>query len=150
MPFWCVQPGVSQPLFAQSSSSSSVSVQSPSLSLPKSIEEEPVGSKTGKGYGKWGKQEEKLLVQLRCDKHTRLKMRHARQVWEEIAKEISKIPNMTNAQCQQKMKYLKDWYKVAKDHNCNQTGVDRKTSPFYDEIDSVLGHRDIVTFSHLE
>ena len=42
------------------------------------------------------------------------------------------------------------WYKVAKDHNCNQTGVDRKTSPFYDEIDSVLGHRDIVTFSHLE
>ena len=42
------------------------------------------------------------------------------------------------------------WYKVAKDHNCNQTGVDRKTSPFYDKIDSVLGHRDIVTFSHLE
>ena len=63
MPFWYVQPGVSQPLFAQSSSSSSVSVQSPSLSQPKSIEEEPVGSKTGKGYGKWGKQQEKLLVQ---------------------------------------------------------------------------------------
>ena len=30
-------------------------------------------------------------------------MMHARQVWEEIAKEISKIQNMTNAQCQQKM-----------------------------------------------
>ena len=30
------------------------------------------------------------------------------------------------------------------------TGGERKTSPFYDEIDSVLGCRDIVTFSHIE
>ena len=48
------------------------------------------------------------------------------------------------------MKYLKDRYKEAKDHNRHKTGGERKTSPFYDEIDSVLGCRDIVTFSHIE
>lgn len=51
---------------------------------------------------------------------------------------------------QQKMKYLKDRYKEAKDHNRHKTEVERKTSPFYDEIDSVLGCRDIVTFSCIE
>ena len=48
------------------------------------------------------------------------------------------------------MKYLKDRYKEAKDHNRHKTGGKRKTSPFYDENDSVLGCRDIVTFSHIE
>ena len=48
------------------------------------------------------------------------------------------------------MKYLKDRYKEAKDHNRHKTGGERKTSPFYDEIDSVLGCRDILTFSHIE
>lgn len=48
------------------------------------------------------------------------------------------------------MKHLKERYKAAKDHNRNQTGGDRKTAPFYDEIDSVLGCREIVTFSHVE
>ena len=44
------------------------------------------------------------------------------------------------------MKYLRDRYKEAKDHNCNQTGGDREDL----EIDSVLGCRDIVTFSDVE
>lgn len=107
-------------------------------------------AKAGRGYGKWRNEEEKLLVQLWCDKHTRLESTHARQVWEEIAKEISKIRKVNSTQCQRKMKYLKDRYKEAKDHNRNQTGGDRKTSPFYEDIDSVLGCRDIVTFSHVK
>ena len=89
-------------------------------------------------------------MQLWCDKHTRLESRHARQVWEEIAQEISKIRKVTSAQCQWKMKYIKDRYKEAKDHNRHKTGGERKTSPFYDEIDSIPGCRDIVTFSHIE
>ena len=58
VPFWYVQPGVSQPSFAQPSSSGSASVPPPSTttSPPESIEEEPVGSKTGRSYGKWGEQ----------------------------------------------------------------------------------------------
>ena len=77
-----------------------------------------------------------LLVQLQCDKHTRL--------------EVSKIWKVTSTQCQRKMKYLKDRYKEEKNHNCKRTGSDRKTLPFYDKIDSVLGCRDIVTFSHVK
>ena len=92
----------------------------------------------------------RLLVQLWYDKHATLESRHARQVWEQIAHEISKSRKVTSAQCQRKMKYLKHRYKEAKDHDRQKTGGERKTSPFYDEIDSVLGCRDIVTFSHIE
>lgn len=89
-------------------------------------------------------------MQLWCDKHTRLESRHARQVWEEIAQEISKIRKVTSAQYQWKMEYLKDRYNEAKDHNRPKTGGERKTSRFYDEIDSILGCCDIVTFSCIE
>ena len=122
----------------------------PETPEPQEASESDNSGKAGRGYGKWGEEEEKLLVQLWCDKHTRLESRHARQVWEEIAQEISKIRKVTSAQCQRKMKYLKDRYKEAKDHNPHKTGGERKTSPFYDEIDSVLECRDIVTFCHIE
>ena len=122
----------------------------PETPEPQEASESGNSGKAGRGYRKWGEEEEKLLVQLWWDKHTRLESRHARQVWEEIAQEISKIRKVTSAQCQRKMKYLKDRYKEAKDHNRHKTGGERKTSPFYDEIDSVLGCRDIVTFSHIE
>ena len=151
-PFGFVEPRIGQPSFVQPSSSSTASVQSPSPSPspPESIEEEPARPKTARGYGKWSEQEETLLVQLRCDKHMWLETRHSRQLWEEIAKEISKTGNVTSAQCQRKSKYLEDRYKEAKDHNHNHTGGNRKTSPFYNKIGSVLGWRDIVTFSYDE
>jgi len=44
------------------------------------------------------------------------------------------------------MKYLKDRYKEARDHNRNWTGGDKETSPFYKEIDSVLGSGDRCDF----
>ena len=66
------------------------------------------------------------------------------------SEEVSKIRKVSSTQCQRKIKYLKDHYKEAKDHNRNKTGGERKTLPFYNEIDSVLGCRDIVTFSHKE
>ena len=122
----------------------------PETPKPQEASESGNSGKAGRGYGKWGEEEEKLLAQLWCDKHTRLESRHARQVWEEIAQEISKIRKVTSAQCQRKMKYLKDRYKEAKDQNRHKTGGEQKTLPFYDEIDSVLGCRDILTFSHIE
>ena len=76
--------------------------------------------------------------------------RLARQVLKEIAQEVSKIRIVSSTQCQRKIKYLKDRYKEVKDHNRNKTGGERKTLPFYNEIDSVLGCRGIVTFSHVE
>ena len=61
-------------------------------------------------------------MQLWCDKHRRLESQHARQVWVEIAREVSKIWNVTSAQFQWKMNYLKDRYMEAKDHNRHKTG----------------------------
>ena len=125
-------------------------------STPDSLTDSSAGteerSKGGRAYEKWTDGEQFTLVQLWRDKHSRLESRHARQVWEEIAQELSKKTKrtITSTQCQRKMKHLKERYKAAKDHNRNQTGGDRKTAPFYDEIDSVLGCREIVTFSHVE
>ena len=87
--------------------------------------------------------EEKLLVQLWCGNDEGIESQHTRQVWEDIAQEISKFRKVTSAQSQQKMKYLKGWYKKAKDHNCHKTGGEQTISPFYDEIDSLLGCGDI-------
>lgn len=47
------------------------------------------------------------------------------------------------------MKYLIERYKNAKDWNINQTGGHRWQSVFYDEIDAVLGCRDVVTLRHV-
>ena len=47
------------------------------------------------------------------------------------------------------MKYLIDKYKEAKEWNRKQTGGSKRKSMFYDEIDEVLGCRDIVTLSHV-
>lgn len=93
----------------------------PETPEPQEASEPDTVGKVGRGYGKWGEEEEKLLVQLWYGKHTRLESWHARQVWEEIAQEISKIRKVTSAQCQQKMKYLKDRYKDTTDHNRHKT-----------------------------
>ena len=48
------------------------------------------------------------------------------------------------------MKYLVDRYKQAKDWNSKQSGGNRKKSAHYDEIDEVLGCRDIVTLQNVQ
>ena len=50
----------------------------------------------------------------------------------------------TPAQCREKLKSMKKEYKKTKDHNRNQSGGNRKTCPFYDELDAVLGCRHSV------
>ena len=51
---------------------------SPETPEPQEACESGNSGKAGRGYEKWGEEEEKLLVQLWCDKHTRLESRHAR------------------------------------------------------------------------
>ena len=55
----------------------------------------------------------------------------------------------TIEKCIKKIKYLIDRYKEAKEWNRKQSGGSKKQSLFYDEIDAVLGCRDIVTLSHV-
>ena len=47
------------------------------------------------------------------------------------------------------MNYLIERYNIAKDWNSKQTGGHRRQSVFYEEIDAVLGCRDVVTLQHV-
>ena len=51
--------------------------------------------------------------------------------------------------CMKKMKYLIEKYKEAKEWNRKQTGGTRRQSIFYNEIDAILGCRDIVTLRNV-
>ncbi|CAH3161349.1 unnamed protein product, partial [Pocillopora meandrina] len=75
----------------------------------------------------------------------------ARKIWEEIAREINRRFGTTHSRekCQKKMKYLIERYKKAKDWNSHQTGGHRWKTVFYDEIDAVLGCRDVVTLRNV-
>ena len=57
--------------------------------------------------------------------------------------------NKTVEKCMKKIKYLIARHKEAKEWNRKQTGGSKKKSLFYDEIDAVLGCRDIVTLTNV-
>ena len=50
---------------------------------------------------------------------------------------------------QQEDQVFVDRYKDAKDWNSKQSGGNLKKSPFYDEIDVILGCRDLLTLPHV-
>ncbi|CAH3032926.1 unnamed protein product, partial [Pocillopora meandrina] len=81
----------------------------------------------------------------------RLESKDARKIWEEIAREINRRFGTTRSgeKCQKKMKYLIERYKKAKGWNSHQTGGHRWKTVFYDEIDAVLGCRDVVTLRNV-
>ena len=75
-----------------------------------------------------------------------------RKVWDEIARELDNkfgTNRPVDKKCKAKMKYLIDKYKGAKDWNLKQSGGHRRQTPFYEEIDAVLGCRDVVTLRHV-
>ena len=98
-------------------------------------------------YACWSNDEETMLLRLRAENVDRLKSREARKVWENIAKEMKdKFVTKKTTDKYQKMKYLVDRYKQAKDWNSKQSEGNGRKSAHYDEIDEVLGCRDIATF----
>ena len=131
-----------------SSSNSSSIGETPSL-----IEEEiqitsPASSKR---YDRWTNEQQSYLVQLWADKQDQLNSKDSRVAWRDIAELINLkfATDKTIDKCQRKMKYLIDAYKEKKEWNKNQTGGNLRKSVFYDEIDAVLGCRDIVTLRHV-
>ena len=92
-----------------------------------------------------------MLVQLWAENHESLKSRESRTAWRKIWEEVNarKETSKTVEKCIKKMKYLIDKYKEAKEWNRKQTGGSKMKRMFYDEIDEVLGCRDIVTLSHV-
>ena len=57
--------------------------------------------------------------------------------------------NKTANKCMQKMKYIIERYKNAKDWNKNKTEGSLRKSVYYDEVDKILGCRNVVTFNHV-
>ena len=108
-------------------------------------------SENKKAQERWTKDEEKLLVQLWAEKHDQLESRECRKTWAWIAEKISKAlqSNKTADKCIRKMKYIIERYKNAKDWNKNQTGGNLRKSVYYDEVDKILGCRDLVTFNNV-
>ena len=104
-----------------------------------------------KAQDRWSKEEEKWLVQLWAEKHDQLESRESRKTWAWIAEKISKAlgTNKTADKCMREMKYFIERYKNAKDWNKNQTGGSLRKSVYYDEVDKILGCRDMVTFNHV-
>ena len=70
-------------------------------------------------------------------------------VWKKLEKPTKLQRRRSGEKCQKKMKYLIERYKKAKDWNSHQTGGHRWKTVFYDEIDAVLGCRDVVTLCNV-
>ena len=114
--------------------------------------------KRGKGpkkqaakYDSFEPEEERYLVNLWVSYHEMLESKDARKYWSKIVDELNaKYNHSRNVEkCKRKMKYLVDKYKGRKDWNRKQSGGSIWKSPHYDEIDAVLGVRDVVTFSNV-
>ena len=134
--------------------------QSPSLASIPSVESSNSGGNNNtndsKGkkkvkYETWSQAEQKLLVQLWAENHELLESREARTAWRKISENLNSRleSNKTVEKCMKKMKYLIKKYKEAKEWNRKQTGGTRRQSIFYNEIDAILGCRDIVTLRNV-
>lgn len=96
--------------------------------------------------------EEQYLVNLWKENFEQLESKNSRKVWTKIVDELNAqfSNNRTVDKCMRKMKYLIDKYMEKKDWNRKQSGGHLRKSPFYDEIDEILGCRDFVTFNNVK
>ncbi|KAJ7394929.1 hypothetical protein OS493_000766 [Desmophyllum pertusum] len=134
----------------RSESAANQDVHSSSSSVGESGKTNQKGKKAAK-YEAFKAGEEGYLVNLWVSYHEGLESKDSRKYWSKIADELNtKFDyNSTVEKCKRKMKYLVDRYKERKDWNRKQSGGSLWKSPHYDEIDAVLGVRDVVTFDNV-
>ncbi|KAJ7390870.1 hypothetical protein OS493_021761 [Desmophyllum pertusum] len=108
-------------------------------------------TKPRKVYETWSKAEQEILVQLWAEHHEWLESREARTAWRKICDELNSRmeSSKTVDKCMKKMKILIEKYKEAKEWNRKQSGGSKRKSILFDEIDAILGCRDIVTLSNV-
>ena len=129
-------------------SASQVSSSSSSQSSP-----DPVPVDTGKrSYERWSDDEEQMLINLWAENFERINSSQARKAWDDIAKQMNLKFGTKRAteNFHKKIKYLIERYKTCKDWNSKQTGGNLRKSAHFDEIDAVMGCRDIVTLSNVK
>ncbi|KAL9964410.1 hypothetical protein ACROYT_G028051 [Oculina patagonica] len=76
-----------------------------------------------------------------------IQLHHQGQIVDELNAKYNHNRNVEK--CKRRMKYLVDKYKERKDWNRKQSGGSLWKSPHYDEIDEILGVRDVVTFTNV-
>ena len=101
---------------------------------------------------RWNFNDERVLLQLWADNIEKIESKDSRKAWEDITRALNEKQGLqkTIEQCQRKVKHLKNQYKDKKDWNRRQSGGNLRKSPHYDQIDAVLGYRDIITCSNVE
>ena len=135
----------SAPNSASSSSPELVELSGPSSSSSSAAEDR-------RAYARWSNDEEKMLLRLWAEILTALRAGKPekrgmilRRKWT-----TNSVPRKQQTSTRSKRKYLVDRYKQAKDWNSKQSGGNRRKSAHYDEIDEVLGCRDIVTLQNVQ
>ena len=104
-----------------------------------------------KSYDTWSQDQQKLLVQLWAENHEFIESKESHNAWRNVCENLNARAKTSRTvdKCMKKMKYLIDKYKATKEWNRKQTGGSIKQSLFYDEIDKILGCRDIVTLQYV-
>lgn len=94
----------------------------------------------------------KLLINLWAENFECTNSSQARKAWDDIAKQINLKFGTKQAteKFHKKIKYLIERYKTCKDWNSKRTGGNLRKSAHFDEIDAVMGCRDIVTLSNVK
>lgn len=105
-----------------------------------------------RAYDRWSNDEEKMLINLWAENLDRINSSQARKAWDEIGKQMNLKFGTKRAteKYQKKIKYLVDRYKIAKDWNSKQTGGHLRHSAHFEEIDAVMGCREIVTLGNVK
>ena len=100
---------------------------------------------------KWTEEQETFLIDLWAEYDNELESAQSRQYWVKIQERLNKRfkSSWSVTQIQRKIRYLKEQFKKAKDWNRRQTGGNRKSSPYFDKINEIIGKKDSVTLKHI-
>ena len=123
------------------------SSQTSSSESPTDLDEAP-GRKV---YDKWTEEQETFLIDLWAEYDNELESAQSRKYWVKIQERLNKRfkSSWSVSQIQRKIRYLKEQFKKANDWNRRQTGGNRKSSPYFNKINEIIGKKDSVTMKHI-
>jgi len=125
------------------------SSSSDSPPVPVNEEEESEGSR--RSYDKWTEPQEGFLIDLWGEYNNGLESAQSRRYWIKILERLNNKfrSSWSLNQIQRKIRYFKEQFKKVKDWNRKQTGGNRKSCPYFDKINEIIGKKDSVTFKHV-
>ena len=130
-------------------SCSSTTKLEPQDEIVEPAEQSKTPSKTE--YNKWTYGEQKMLVDLWSKNYGGLEGIFSRGIWRTMCEEINQKykGGKTVDKCIRKMKHLRDKYKEAREWNQNPTRTFNRSSPYYEQIDFVLGSQETQAYTQV-